>query len=111
MLQWFLKDTGYQGYLPQGVNSLQPFKKQKGKELTKIEKEFNTWVSSMRVVVENAIGGIKRIRVLLDKTRGFCLKKFDLAMDIGVGLHNLRVTRRQSTYSRGIERVRVNLDF
>jgi hypothetical protein len=107
--QWFLKDTGYQGYIPDGVNSIEPYKKKAGQKLEDWQKEFNTWVSSLRAVVENAIGGMKRLRLLVDKTRGFRLEKFDLAIEIAAGLHNLRVTRRQTTYARAINRVRTNL--
>jgi hypothetical protein len=78
-------------------------------ELHKWQKEFNTWMSSLRVVVENAIGGAKRLRILVDKTRGFYLKKFDQAIEIAVGLHNFRVTRRQTTYACALDRVRMNL--
>lgn len=105
--QWFLKDTGYEGYIPTGVNCIEPYKKKAGKDLPNWQKEFNTWVSSLRVVVENSIGGIKRLRSLVDRTRGFYLEKFDHAIEIGVGLHNLRVTRRQTTYQQAIERVRL----
>lgn len=108
-LQWFLKDTGYQGYIPDGVNCIEPYKKKAGQELHKWQKEFNTWMSSLRVVVENAIGGAKRLRILVDKTRGFYLKKFDQAIEIAVGLHNFRVTRRQTTYACALDRVRMNL--
>lgn len=107
--QWFLKDTGYQGYIPDGINSIEPYKKKAGQKLADWQKEFNTWVSSLRAVVENAIGGMKRLRLLVDKTRGFRLEKFDLAIKIAAGLHNLRVTRRQTTYARAIDRVRTNL--
>ncbi|MCP3929099.1 MAG: transposase family protein [Bacteroidetes bacterium] len=109
--QWLLKDTGYQGYVPQGVDSIQPYKKKKGQELAEWQKEFNTWVSSLRAVVENAIGGMKRLRALVDKTRGFRLEKFDQVIEIATGLHNLRVTRRQTTYARAIDRVRANLQI
>lgn len=107
--QWFLKDTGYQGYIPEGVNSIEPYKKKAGKELEDWQKEFNTWVSSLRVVIENAIGGMKRLRILIDRTRKFCQEKFDKVVCIAAGLHNLRVTRRKTTYARAINRVRVNL--
>ena len=111
LAQWLLKDTGYQGYLPDGVHSIQPYKKKKGEQLTDWQKEFNTWLSSLRSVVENAIGGMKRLRVLVDKTRGFRLEKFDHVIEIAVGLHNLRVTRRKTTYTRAIDRVRANLQI
>jgi len=106
--QALLKDTGYQGYNPKGVKSLQPMKKKKKVDLTPLQKKFNKWISSHRVVVENAIGGVKYLRVLTDRTRGFKLKKFDYAIEIGVGLHNLRVTRRQTTYPGTLDRMRAN---
>ncbi len=109
--QWFLKDTGYQGYIPEGVNSIQPYKKKAGEKLEDWQKEFNTWVSSLRIVIENAIGGMKRLRVLVDKTRGFSQEKFDKIVCVAAGLHNFRVTRRQTTYACAINRVRVNLQF
>ena len=108
-LQTLLKDTGYQGYDPDGVACLQPMKKKQGTALTPLQKRFNTWISSLRVVVEQAIGGVKRLRVLVDRTRGFTTRKFDDAIKIGAGLHNLRVTRRQTTYPGTLDRMRANL--
>lgn len=107
--QTLLKDTGYQGYEPEGIYCLQPMKKKKGIGLTPLHKRFNAWISSLRVVVEQAIGGIKRLRVLVDRTRGFTSKKFDAAINIGVGLHNFRITRRQTTYPGTLDRMRANL--
>lgn len=46
-----------------------------------------------------------------DKTRGFRLEKFDHVIEIAVGLHNLRVTRRKTTYARATDRVRANLQI
>ena len=106
--QTLLKDTGYQGYNPDGIALLQPMKKNKGVKLTPLQKRFNTWISSMRVVVEQAIGGMKRLRVLVDRTRGFTTNKFDDAIKIGAGLHNLRVTRRKTTYPGTLDRIRAN---
>jgi hypothetical protein len=102
-----LKDTGYQGYIPDGVNCIEPYKKKAGQELHKWQKEFNTWISSLRVIVENAIGGMKRIRILEDKTRGFYLKKSDQVAGIVAELHNLRMTHRRTTYPCTVDRVRM----
>jgi hypothetical protein len=49
------KDTGFQGYEPAGVHTHQPKKKPRGRELTQEEKEQNSLISSMRIVVEHAI--------------------------------------------------------
>ena len=62
-------------------------------------------------MVENAIGVMKRLRNLGDKTRGFCLEKFNQAIEIAAGLHKLRVTRRQTTYPRAIKSVRASLQI
>jgi len=52
---------------------MMPKKKPRGKELTGEEKVQNKIISSIRVRVEHAIGGIKRMRITTDK---FCNKKF-----------------------------------
>ena len=54
------KDTGFQGYEPEGVKTFQPCKKPKGKELTPEQKEQNSLISSIRIVIEHIIAGIKR---------------------------------------------------
>ncbi len=58
------QDSAYQGgesVFP-GTNFIVPFKKPRGGELTKEQKEFNRDHSSERVVVENSIGMIKQYR-------------------------------------------------
>ena len=45
------KDTGYQGYEPAGVNTRQPEKKPWGGELTVEEKEQNSLISRVRIIV------------------------------------------------------------
>jgi DDE superfamily endonuclease/Helix-turn-helix of DDE superfamily endonuclease len=84
------KDTGYQGYEPEGIETIQPKKKPRGKELTDEEKEANRLISSVRVVVEHVISGIKRCRIVKDIFRNTKDKFADLAMEIACGLHNLR---------------------
>ena len=49
------QDTGFQGYHPAGVHIYQPKKKPKGKELTPEEKEENTIISSIRILIEHII--------------------------------------------------------
>ena len=76
-----------------------PKKKQKWKILTQAEKESNKIISSFRVVVENAIAGIKRFWIVSQKFRWRIYGNFqtvkrdtkDLVMAITVGLHNLTV--------------------
>jgi hypothetical protein len=52
---------------------MMPKKKPRGKELNGKEKAQNKVISSIRVWVEHAIGGIKRMRITTDKFRN---KKF-----------------------------------
>jgi len=60
------QDTGFQGYHPAGVHIYQPKKKPKGKELTPEEKEENTIISSIRILIEHIIAGVKRCRIVKD---------------------------------------------
>jgi ribosomal protein L44E len=46
-----------------------PIRKPRTRELTKEEREYNKKVSGYRVKVENAIAGVKRLRVITDVSR------------------------------------------
>ena len=86
------QDSGYQGFKPENVTVMHPFKKPRGRDLNELEKWFNRYVAKIRICVEHAIGGIKRSRIVKDKCRHFCQHFRDLIMDVCVGLHNFRVT-------------------
>lgn len=88
------KDTGYQGYEPAGVSTRQPKKKPRGGELTQEEKEQNSLISTVRVIVEHVICGVKRCRIVKDVFRNTKDKFDDLAMEIACGLHNFRTAYR-----------------
>ena len=88
------KDTGYQGYEPAGVNTRQPKKKPRGGELTQAEKEQNSLISKVRIIVEHVICGIKRCRIVKDVFRNTRDKFDDLVMEIACGLHNFRTAYR-----------------
>jgi len=88
------KDTGYQGYEPAGVNTRQPKKKPRGGELTVEEKEQNSLISRVRIIVEHVICGIKRCRIVKDVFRNTKDKFDDLVMEIACGLHNFRTAYR-----------------
>ena len=60
------KDTGFQGYEPLGVRTLQPKKKPKGKELGLADRFFNRLISSARIRVEHMIASIKHCRPVKD---------------------------------------------
>lgn len=63
--------------------------------MTKIDKFFNRLISSVRIVVENVISGVKRCRIVKDILRLTKENISDMVMEIACGLHNLRVTFRQ----------------
>ena len=86
------QDTGYQGYGPKGAIVSQPTKKPRKAELSTTQKLVNQSISTMRVVVEHAIGGIKRLHCLAHKLRLWGWSIRDELMQAGTGLHNLRVT-------------------
>ena len=89
------QDPGFQGYHPAGVDIYQPKKKPKGKELTPEEKAENKILSSIRILMEHIIAGVKRCRIVKDVFRN--TKEFfaDQVMEIACGLHNFRTTFRQ----------------
>jgi DDE superfamily endonuclease/Helix-turn-helix of DDE superfamily endonuclease len=88
------QDTGFQGYHPAGVHIYQPKKKPKGKELTPEEKAENTIISSIRILIEHIIAGVKRCRIVKDVLRNTKLYFADQVMEIACGLHNFRTTLR-----------------
>jgi hypothetical protein len=98
------KDTGFQGYEPQGVQTFQPQKKPRGQELTPEQRAHNTLISKVRIVIEHIIAGIKRCHIVKDIFRNTKEMYDDLVMEIACGLHNFRVEYRHSetpnSYSR-----------
>lgn len=62
--------------------------------MTAGEKFLNRVVSSVRIVVENVICGIKRCRIVKDTFRLTRAGLADVVMEIACGLHNLRVIVR-----------------
>ena len=88
------KDSGFQGYKPPGVFTLQPKKKPKGKELGMADRFFNRLISSVRIRVEHVIASIKRCRIVKDVFRNTKKDFSDLAMSVVCALHNFRVSWR-----------------
>jgi hypothetical protein len=86
------QDTGFLGHSPPGVTVRMPSKKPKGKELTEEQKRENREISSYRILVEHAIGGIKKCRIVKDRFRCTKYGFDDLVMLIACGLHNFRIS-------------------
>ena len=105
------QDSGYQGYMKEVGFTIASIKRKRGQALTFLEKEFNTWLASIRVVVEHAIGSVKRLRKIKGVNRGFSIAKQDAEMAIAVGLHNLRVTQRKTSYHGAVSHMRARLAY
>ena len=55
---------------------------------------LNHLVSSVRIVVEHVIAGVKRCRIVKEVLRLTKAGMSDMVMEIACGLHNLRVSCR-----------------
>ena len=91
------KDTGFQGVAPETVCTYQPKKKPRNQELSAEEKAENTMISSIRILVEHVIAGVKRCRIVHDVCRNTKAQFDALVMEIACGLHNFRTTWRYNT--------------
>jgi hypothetical protein len=91
------KDSGFQGYEPEGVVTHQPKRKPRGKDLTPEEKEANRLISRVRVKVEHSIGGVKVFGIVHDVFRNIKEGFVDLVMETVCGLFNLRLESRALT--------------
>jgi len=67
-------------------------KKPKGEQLIEEQKKDNKAKSSVRVVVEHAIGRIKSCRIVKDKIRLWKPRIKDKVMQLCCGLHNFRLS-------------------
>lgn len=88
------KDTGFQGYEPKGVITIQPKKKPRGGKLSVEDKVNNSIKSGIRIVVEHVISGVKRCRIVKDVYRNTKEGFDDLVMVVACGLHNFRTDSR-----------------
>ena len=86
------QNSGYQGFQPQNVFIVQPYKKPRNGELTPLKKWFNIYVAKIRITVEHATNGVKRYHIVNNKCRHFRQQFRDDVILICSGLHNLRVT-------------------
>ncbi len=58
------------------------------------DKFLNHLISSVRIIVENVIAGVKRCRIVKDVLRLTTSGISDMVMEIACGLPNLRVSCR-----------------
>ena len=81
-------DSGYQGYQDDPPAIDIPYKKPKKGKLTKQEKEYNHALSRFRVLVEHAIGRMKKFRILADRYR-YPRLRHSVKFSIIAGITNL----------------------
>jgi len=79
--------TGFEKDYPDTI-VIMPKKKPKGEELTDDARAWNRIVSGFRVLVEHAIGGVKRFRITADKFRNRKDGFDDKVMLVSCGLWN-----------------------
>lgn len=65
-----------------------PHKKPKKKELTPAQKAENKLLASKRIVVEHALAGLKRYRILSDRLRIHDFELYDVILGVCAGLWN-----------------------
>ena len=68
--------------------------------MTPAEKRHNRALARVRVGVEHAIGGIKRVRCVKDTLRNTRPECSDSFMEAATGLHNLRRCYRKRALRR-----------
>lgn len=83
-------DLGFQGFERQfpGHNVSMPKRKPRTRELTKFAKEQNKKKSSVRVLAEHALAGVKRLRIVSDVFRNRKDNFDDQVMLVSCGLWN-----------------------
>jgi hypothetical protein len=87
-----IADTAFTGEEKIHANTYIPKKKPRGRNLTFDEKEWNKLISSYRVVVEHAIGGIKRYRCINEKLRNRKALIDDQLLLLTAGLWNYHLS-------------------
>jgi hypothetical protein len=93
------QDKGFQGFSLPGITILQPKQTPPGGELTPLEKATNRRISSIRIRIEHAIGGVKRDRIVQDTIRLLKDGIRDTVMETCCGLHNFRLQYRRWHYA------------
>jgi hypothetical protein len=93
------QEMGFQGFVLADVTMIHPKKNPRGGELTPPEQATNRRLSSLRIRIEHAIGGVKRYRMVKDKIRRFKDGIRDAVMETCCGLHNYRLQYRPWHYA------------
>jgi len=93
------QETGCQGCFRHGVTIVQPKNTPRGGELTPPEKKTNRRISSIRIRIEQAMGGVQRDRIVKDNIRLLKDGMRDAVMETCCGLPNFRLQYRPWHYA------------
>jgi hypothetical protein len=94
------RDTGFRSHEPVDVQTFQPAKKPRGRDLSPEERLTNATRPKDRIGVEHSLDGVKVFRIVRDAFRNLRLDFDDLVREIACGLHNLGVDYPLMTSSR-----------
>lgn len=83
-------DSGFQGIAKIHANSITPRKNLKNKPLNEDDKKYNHELSSERIGNENAIGFIKRFKIVSERYRNR-RKRFGLRFSLLAGICNFEL--------------------
>jgi hypothetical protein len=89
-----LFDLAFLGLDSEYDNVVLPQKKPKGKELTKRQKKSNRKISRVRVRIENAFAGVKRLRIVYNVSRTRRDDFIDLTFLVACGLWNYYLAKK-----------------
>ena len=89
-------DTAFIGMDKMYANTVVPKKRNRNNPLTEKDKENNRIISSIRVVVEHALAGIKKFRAVSDRFRNRLGRFDDDLMLVVCGLHNYHIKRHSA---------------
>jgi hypothetical protein len=92
------QEQGCQGVFRPGMISCPPTKKPRGSDLTLAAQAENRRLSSIRLRIEHAIGGVKRDRIGQETIRLLTERVRETRMETGCGLHNFRLQDRPWHY-------------
>lgn len=88
-------DTGFAGIEHTHPNTVMPKKRTKKRSLTEGERQENKLISSIRVIAEHAIGGVKRMRSVLDVYRNHIANQDDVFMLLSAGIWNYHLAYKR----------------
>ena len=92
------QDLGFIGHYPKDVIVEMPFKNSKKHKLEFWQLIYNRMLSQMRVVIEHANSGVKRLKIVKDTIRLHSYELRDKIMVVACALHNLRVVSPYRDY-------------